>query len=296
MTMRSEEAQTQLSTEATLFRNWARDYIGAHGAHGEWECDYPEWNRVYEVFDEYLRAVDVARASTLVIGDLLYLLARDNECENIARKIAELQPPDRLLFLAEQSSALGEANARWQLAVQLGALSLSGAEHARIECILLAFMRDEDEYVRRRSLQALASQRSAAVESLALAAWNEIHDSQQWTRMNVLEVLRQVSSTRLPELLKEAASDPGPYLATFARNLLAGKPGWSPSQYFRTPGSANGLHAETPTVTNVGSLRLDGTRRGAWFWTERPSTSACRGYGRSQRARVVLFQRGIHRC
>jgi hypothetical protein len=225
-----EELQARLAIEANLFREWARDYLVAHTASGEWECDYPDWGRTYGVVDEYLRLVDVVGSPRSALADLLYLLARDNECENIAESIATAQGPAGVLFLAECAIELSEADARWQLAVRLGELSNGAVEARNVESVLLAFMRDENEYVRRRSLQALASQRPTAVEPLALAEWEESHEAQEWTRMNVLEVLRQVGSDRLPELLHQAANDPRPHLAAFARNILAGKPGWSPGQ------------------------------------------------------------------
>jgi hypothetical protein len=219
----------RLLDEAVAFRGWAAARRGGGAAlSGEWECDYPDWPRAYAVLDDYLRTAAPSSAPGEELEALLYLLARDREGEQVARQIAARLPLAQLLFLAEQALVLGEAEARWQLAVRLGQAAPTGAERARLEALLLTFMRDEDEYVRRRSLQALAAQGCADTERLALAAWGETHDAQQWTRMNALEVLRQVGSSRLPALLDEAAADPREHLSRFARNLLAGKPGWSP--------------------------------------------------------------------
>jgi HEAT repeat protein len=228
MNLEHSQEVARLRAEASSFRAWAEADAKKHPTRsGEWECDYPHWPRAYATVGEFLHRVVLGDVPREVLTDLLYLLARDNECQHVARCIAPL-PVDSVIFLAEQCADSGEPDARWQLAVRLGGIP-SGPEAHRIEGVLLAFMRDEDEYVRRRSLTALALRGSPATERLALAAWEERHDAQQWTRMNALEALDRVKSAHLAGLLRDAAADPRPHLSAFARNMLSGKPGWSPT-------------------------------------------------------------------
>ena len=83
--------------------------------------------------------------------------------------------------------------------------------------------RDENEYVRRRSLRALARLGSLALEELALAAWHRPDDNQEWSRMMVLWCLHRAGSPHLEPLLTEAEQDKRPYLSDFAKKVRRGE-------------------------------------------------------------------------
>lgn len=152
------------------------------------------------------------------LSAVLYVVARDNEMEYLSREIRE-RAGDLLLDLAEASLRVGEPEARWQLATELGYAS-TGA--ARRDQLLLRLARDEDEYVRRRSLQSLARLGSPATEQVALEAWSRPDESQQWARMMALWALHRVGSARLEPLLAEAERDDRPYLSGYAEKIRSG--------------------------------------------------------------------------
>ncbi|HEV8192570.1 MAG TPA: HEAT repeat domain-containing protein [Ktedonobacterales bacterium] len=85
--------------------------------------------------------------------------------------------------------------------------------------MLLLFVQDTDEYVRRRALMALADIGSAQVEDLAEAMWPT---DDEHVRMSALYARWKVGSTRLHDYLTEAKTDANMYLAQYARRVRAG--------------------------------------------------------------------------
>jgi HEAT repeat protein len=211
-----------LSSQVMRFRTWAAEQRAAGRAlGGEWECNYPDWARLHRAVEELLRTRACSTWTAAERRDLLYVLARDNEIEHVARLVVDGLPPDDLLALVETAIADGEGDARWQLAERLP--ELAALEPARVEQLLVRLAGDPEEYVRRRALGALGRIGSAHAERLALAAWDEDHDSQQWTRMNVLAVLAVIDSPHHERLRAEAENDPREHLSAFARTQRLGE-------------------------------------------------------------------------
>ena len=209
----------KLKAEAARFRQWAAVTYPSAERFGEWECDYPDWSRLYEAVLDFTEHTPPSSWTPEALTDVLYALARDNEIQHLAATIGERQP-QILNYLAAAAIEQGERDARWQLAVELGkADALSEA----VESLLLRMTNDAEEYVRRRALQELARLGSAHTEALALAAWEQPHEHQQWTRMAVLWSLHRIQSPRLETLLTEAEADPRSYLADFARRVRRGE-------------------------------------------------------------------------
>jgi HEAT repeat protein len=152
---------------------------------------------------------------------VLYALARDNEDEHLGEEI-RLHHPTRLIALAKAALLGGEFDARWQLADQLGRLD---SDRGEVERLLLALVRDEDEYVRRRALKSLARIDSPSAEQLALEAWHRPDEHQEWARMMVLDCLHRIRSPHLEHLLAEAERDERQHLRDFAKRLRQGQSG-----------------------------------------------------------------------
>ncbi|MGO1070649.1 HEAT repeat domain-containing protein [Lysobacter sp. CA199] len=200
-----------LNLETDRFRDWAA--ADAKPQEGQWECDYdawPAWHRaVLTCIDEH-----AGKAwSNEDVEQVLYAIARDNDTQYLAREI-RIRQPDTLRFLARAALARGEAQARWQLAVELENVPGEESEH-----LLLALATDEDEYVRRRAIRALTAIGARAAEELAWAAWHRADDQQEWSRMSALECLRQLRSPRLAALLAEALRDARPFLRQLAERM-----------------------------------------------------------------------------
>jgi hypothetical protein len=205
----------ELFTKVQNYKQWASEYLPEDRS-GEWECDYPNWQSLYKsVFDFIATNPSINNWSTEHLDSVLYALARDNECEHIAEKLRECCP-NILVQLATLSIKFGERDARWQLAQELGRLTL---ETEKIEIILNEFADDTDEYVRRHALMALARIKSDFTEDLALKNWHQFHENQQWSRMAVLWSLQEVNSSYFETFRLEAESDSRPYLSEYAKNM-----------------------------------------------------------------------------
>jgi HEAT repeat protein len=203
--------------EVAWFMQWAAA-IPPERRRGEWECDYPRWDDLYDAVLGFVSAVPFASWSAEEVQAVLFAVARDNEVQHFAREIRS-RKPETLIALARAAIEGGERDARWQLAEELGQLGQGGEP----ERLLLTLGHDECEYVRRRSLQSLARIGSPAVEELALAEWQRPDEHQQWARMMVLWCLHRVGSPHLAPLLAAAERDERQYLSDFAKKVQRGE-------------------------------------------------------------------------
>jgi HEAT repeats len=207
-----------LISEVAHFQEWAGSIPPEHGG-GEWECDYENWSDLYEAVLRFVEAVPFANWSPEETRAVLFAIARDNEMEYLADEIRG-RKPETLVALAAAAVEIGERNAKWQLAEELGQLGQAGGEAERL---LLILAHDEKEYVRRRALQALARIGSPALDEMALAAWRRPDDAQQWTRMNVLWCLQKVGSPHLQPMLAAVEQDGRQHLVEFADKIKRGE-------------------------------------------------------------------------
>jgi HEAT repeat protein len=86
-----------------------------------------------------------------MVEAVLYIIARDHASEIFSDLVAA--QPEKLRFLAWQAVNAKSPASKWQLVVRLPELG----DQALAESLLLRFINDPDEYVRRRTLQTLAN-------------------------------------------------------------------------------------------------------------------------------------------
>jgi hypothetical protein len=180
-----------LETEISKFEAWA---LNQPQDYGEWETDYSDWPSIYIAADITLSKPNLINAD---IDLLLFALARDNECENI-RESLENHPQNGLL-LAKVALNHTDPEARWQIAEFLGTQS-------EIEAVILLreFVKDQDEYVRRRALLALQKQDAQFAEGIARQWINSEHD---YSRLCALSVLADCRSEFLSDALDRLEED-----------------------------------------------------------------------------------------
>lgn len=133
----------ELLSEIGRFREWAKT---AAGPFGEWEFYYPDWARIYREAEKALKQMPAGSLDSSLAEKWLYILARDNEGENILNLLVE--NPAHLLFLAGQAVEFPDPDDRWQTAHGLGEVD---GDPQEIRRLLDLFMNDPDEYVRRRA-------------------------------------------------------------------------------------------------------------------------------------------------
>lgn len=196
-----------LDAEVDCFRAWAANVPVAERS-GEWETFYANWEDLYNAFFAVVSATVYQDWNEATVSALLYAIARDNEGQHLAEYVGDY--PDRMLYLAERAVGVAERDAKWQLVNELGELEPRSPE---AEPLLLRFVRDEDEYVRRMALLALARIGSSRTEELAGLAWD---DGYEYQRIAALCALDMVESPLLAEYVARPEADSGEVLPIYA--------------------------------------------------------------------------------
>ncbi len=206
--------RSRLLRETNLFKLWATQNFPGGAGFGEWECDYPEWDRVYSATLSHLNTYSPAEWDSADIDCLLYVLARDNEVENIKYELE--RRPGHLLSLSRLAlSRPSDWEARWQLADGLSKLPPNESVP-----VLEQYFRDEHEYVRRRALLALAKLESPRAEELAILAWAS---GDEYHRMCAISALYRLKSPLLSRYLSMADEDGREHLVGCAARIRAGE-------------------------------------------------------------------------
>lgn len=206
-----------LETEVARFRRWAdASPVPLRMRNGEWACGYPGWAQIYTAFDAFVATSSCRLWSEATTELILYVIARDDDNMHLVRSVA--RKPDDLFCLAKHAVTSPEWDAKWQIAAELGRI---GADSPDVEGLLLRFVHDDDEYVRRRALLALADIESAQVAALLDGAWES---GSEYQRVDVLYILWKMRSRELDHYLLLAEAAPQQYLVDYAARIRAGNP------------------------------------------------------------------------
>lgn len=205
----------RLFEEIEKFRAWSRQLhpLPEEERPGKWERAYEHWNAVDAAFVNFISTSEPASWTGEMVEAVLYIIARDNPSEVFADLVAA--QPDKLQFLARRAVDAQSPASKWQLVVRLPELG----DPALAESLLLRFINDPDEYVRRRTLQTLAAIGSGRTEHYCEGAWQCPGPHQTLQRMAVLEALFTVHSPRLPDYLEKARQDGNPELLKYAEEI-----------------------------------------------------------------------------
>lgn len=199
-----------LKIEVDKFRAWASEYPEGRRS-GEWECDYEEWPSLNSAFLGFIKNKAPSELTDAEIEDLIYVIARDNEMEELVEDVASKDELFKLLIPHVIESTENEA--KWQFAVALGEGTLS---HTFAEEALLSLVNDSDEYTSRRALQSLGRIGSEQTERLCIKAWETNHEYQ---RIMSLSVLKEIESKELSRYLDLALADGRKYVVKNANEI-----------------------------------------------------------------------------
>lgn len=197
--MQKKKIISKFTSEVSRFREWAVSYKDTSG---EWECDYGNWDSIYLATDNLLKESLNTNFQSDLLDDLIYIIARDNECEIIREKLTDF--PDLLRVLAFRALDSEEWHAKWQIVVSVHEANLMDASD-----LIRPYLKDKEEYVRRRSLAALAYHSPLEAESIAKENMNGKYE---YTRIMGLNVLKIVESDSLEFYLKRHENDPDEYV------------------------------------------------------------------------------------
>lgn len=203
----------RLFTEIERFNTWAEGYSPKPQAErgGEWELDYPEgWQIIYKQFEDFARSTQAGDWSTDEIDRLLYIIARDNECQALINSLHD----DALVLLAESALARGEMDCKWQIADTLQRI----ADKQRAVDLIERFVNDPEEYVNRRALMAMARLDAGRTETYCRKHWERTiyGDMDEYQRIAILHSLKQIGSPLLKHYLELAKADGREYLVNNA--------------------------------------------------------------------------------
>ena len=204
-----------LFTAIDDFDNWAQTMSDRPQDErgGEWECDYRHWGIVYDAFETFIQTSNPATWTADEKERLLYILARDNESEILAKMVSTNE--HALTALTEYAIVHGHREDKWQLAVQLHTLNDKNMAIQLLEQLVMA----EDEYVNRLSLMELAKLGASSVEHHCELFWNRhiyLDEDEEYQRMAVLTALKEINSSQLGYYLELAKKDGRKYLVRAA--------------------------------------------------------------------------------
>ena len=206
-----------LFIEIDNFDKWAQSQysIPQDDLAGEWECNYLHWNKIYASFGIFMANANPALWSDEEKQRLLYIIARDNECE----QLAEALPENALIILTKYSLNQGRREDKWQLAIQLHKLS----DKQLAADFLETLVNDPDEYVSRRSLMELAKVNPGKIDHYADLFWNrnKYGDMDEYQKIAVLHALKTANSKQLDQYIALAKQDGRQYLVANALELEA---------------------------------------------------------------------------
>jgi len=132
---------------------------------GAWEVDYPAWNDIFDAFCHVLTQMDAEMADSILLDEMVYLIARANEAEGFIQETTS--HPKWFECLCRRAAASNESEAKWQFAAYLPECSCS----QEVRDIILDFAKDPNEYVSRRALLAMPALRPDCVEQFAPLFW-----------------------------------------------------------------------------------------------------------------------------
>ena len=159
----------RLLEQAIKFHQWQEaTYPGKTSEElgGEWEVDYPYWNDTYSAFCHVLTQMDAETADSVLLDEMVYLIARDNEAEGFIQETTS--HPQWFERLCRRAAASNESEAEWQFAAFLPECPCS----QEIKDMILDFAKDPNEYVSRRALLAMPALRPDCVEQFAPLFWS----------------------------------------------------------------------------------------------------------------------------
>ncbi len=208
----------QLLQAIAEFREWQEARFPGRNPReisGEWETWYGSWPDINTAFCKVLLEVPPETADVHLLDEMVYIIARDNECECLMEELSE--HPKWFGVLCRHSLHMEEADAKWQFASYL-----PGCECGHeIKELILAFAEDPDEYVCRRALLAMPYIYPDKAVHYAERFWNRTlyaPGQQEYQRMAALTVLHRVQSPLLTSYLGKA-KEGGTFLRQCAEKI-----------------------------------------------------------------------------
>lgn len=154
---------------------------------------------MYHQILKTIQNVPYDKASDRMLNDILYGIARDNECGMIIEYLEDF--PEWYSVLCRKCLNTGYTNAKWQFAESLR--NYQGDDG--LQDVVFQFLDSGDEYTERLALKTLATLFPQKTEKYAIEFWNREkfinHKGYEYQKIMVLDVLYEIGSPKLHEYL-----------------------------------------------------------------------------------------------
>ena len=174
---------------------------------GEWEIGLTQWEEMNSVYLKMIKNGKPEAMTDELLDDMLYVIARDNECCDLLTET--LNYPDWLELLCIRSIHTNYQNAKWQFAQQLGEYR----GESDITELLFCFIESGDEYTERMALWSMCQHFPKQAEEYAVKFWERnIYSADEYQKLMALDVLYQINSPLLQEYIARASQTEYNYL------------------------------------------------------------------------------------
>lgn len=212
--------ESQFDILVKNFKRWAeKNYpdITEENDNGEWVfCD--EFDEMIGFSLKILENIEAEDATPQLIDNLLFCIARDNDCLILINNLENY--PQWFSVLCKASFKTNYINAKWQFAEYLG--KYNGDDNLQ-ECIF-EFLEIDDEYTQRMALSTLVSLYPNKVEEYVEKHWDKSKEFgknlEGYHKMMILDVLNRIKSSNLKRYLLLAQQSEHKYLKEFADKIL----------------------------------------------------------------------------
>lgn len=195
------------------YPNWSE-----RNDNGEWEIGLSEFDEMCSVIFHIIENTSYAEATEQMLDDMLFGIARDNECSRIVNMLIDY--PGWYSVLCRKSLSTDYLNAKWQFAESLK--DYKGQDN--LQELIYEFLNIDDEYTERLALMSLAYIYPDKAEKYAIDFWHrdKYKDNDyenEYQKIMVLHVLHTIGSGKLNEYLDLADKTEYCYLKDNAKQL-----------------------------------------------------------------------------
>ncbi len=185
---------------------------------GEWEIGLSEFDEMCSVIFYIIENTSYAEATEQMLDDMLFGIARDNECSRIINMLIDYS--GWYSVLCRMSLSTDYLNAKWQFAESLK--DYKGQDN--LHELIYEFLNVDDEYTERLALMSLAYIYPDKAEKYAIDFWHrdKYKDNDyenEYQKIMVLHVLHTIGSSKLNEYLDLADKTEYRYLKDNSKKL-----------------------------------------------------------------------------
>lgn len=205
---------------ADSFQEWASSLNEKHKESPEWESDWSQWDASYRVIEAYLESTSQQSLTESECTDLLFILARDSENQEIQINLSK--HPNKIRQLTAATNKVNEPHASWQLADIISDTDLD--IEIKID-LLEGFLKSDDEYVRRRALNSFAKISHCNFGDVELKKRTELHASNAWESGNeyqmisALWALHEIGSKKAEVYIESGLENPSKIIRDAAKEV-----------------------------------------------------------------------------